>query len=254
MLDYDEEANILNDLHELKSKECLILSDKEMSPNYIKTASILDTILSDDYLSKWIDNSVSKFPPDFVNESDNLIMEVMRFDDHSSDGKTNPVLARERLLSKEAKDIKSLYPNARLHIIAVTNLPTEEDHNYRFLYSGFQRTIRKHLSKLDTYKINYPNKETIFLVLNEASGIYLENVAFPLCKPHLIFLDNRFIKEFINSDLDYLILYSPYNHFKTLEEHQELPKAVIFDVKHLKKNKLLEFIDYDENKMISSEL
>lgn len=96
--------------------------------------------------------------------------------------------------------------------------------------------------------------KTVFLVLNEASGIYLENVAFLLCKPHLIFLDNRFIKEFINSDLDYLILYSPYNHFKTLEEHQELPKAVIFDVKHLRKNKLLEFIDYDENKMISNEL
>ena len=257
-LDYDIELNILEDIHELDSKQCFIFSDEDGSDNYLKTVKIIDDILSDEYLNKWMDNTQSQFPPDFINEEDSLLMEVMRIDDHSPDGKKNPNLSRQRSMRKEVEKVREMFPNAkRFFMNAVTDLPTDEDHNYKNYYSSFQRTVRKHLSKLDEYKKNHPNKKMIFLVADETSGIYFEaakknDMAF--CgRPHLVFLDKRFVNEFIDSDLDYLILYCPYNHFNTIEHHDELPQLTIFDIKHMKNNKSVELFDYDEDRMVSCE-
>ena len=257
-LDYDIELNILEDIHELDSNQCFIFSDEEGSDNYSATAKIIDDILGENCFNKWIDNSKSQFPPDFINEEDSLLMEVMRIDDHSSDGKKNPNLSRQRSMRKEVETMREMFPNAkRFFMNAVTDLPTEEDHNYRNYYSSFQRVIRKHLSKLNDYKKNHPNKKMIFLVADETSGIYLETIAktddAAAGRAHLVFLDKRFINEFINSDLDYLILYCPYNHFNTIEAHEPLPNLTIFDVKNMKKNKTIPLYDYDESRMVSSE-
>lgn len=86
-LDYDIELNILEDIHELDYSQCIIFSDKDGSSNYLVAEKIIKDILNGDYLNKWKDNTASQFPPDFINEEDSLIMEVMRIDDHSSDGK-----------------------------------------------------------------------------------------------------------------------------------------------------------------------
>ena len=257
-LDYDIEVNILEDIRELDSNQCFIFSDEEGSENYLATAKILDDILGDDCFTKWIDNSKSQFPPDLINEEDSLLMEVMRIDDHSPDGKKNPNLSRQRSMRKEVDSMKKMFPNAKRFIMnAVTDLPTEEDHNYKFYYSSFKRTVRKHLSKLNEYKKNHPGKKTIFLVADETSGVYFEaitkNDEVAYGKLHLVFLDKRFINEFIDSELDYLILYCPYNHFNSLEQHEPLPKLTIFDVKHMKNNKNIPLYEYDENRMVSSE-
>ncbi len=257
-LDYDVELNILEDIHELDSNQCFIFSDEEGSDNYLKTAKIIDDILSNEYLSKWVDNTKSQFPPDFINEEDSLLMEVMRIDDHSPDGKKNPNLSRQRSMHKEVDAMKELFPNAKRIIMnTVTNLPTVEDHNYKNYYSSFQRTVRKHLSKLENYKMNHSNKKIIFLVVDETSGIYCEaiekNDEAVYGRPHYVFIDRRFIGEFIDSNLDYLILYCPYNHFNTIDYHQSLPQLTIFDIKNMKKNKTIQICDYDESRMISSE-
>ncbi len=257
-LDYDIELNILEDIHELDSNQCFIFSDEEGSDNYLKTAKIIDDILNDEYLNKWVDNTKSQLPPDFINEEDSLLMEVMRIDDHSQDEKKNPNLSRQRSMRKEVEAMKEVFPNAkRFFMNAVTDLPTDEDHNYKNYYSSFQRTVRKHLSKLENYKKNHQNKKMIFLVADETSGIYIESITkndeIAYGRPHFVFLDRRFINEFINSNLDYLILYCPYNHFNTLENHQPLPQLTIFDIKNMKKNKSIPIYDYDESRMISSE-
>lgn len=174
-LDYDIERNILEDIHELDPHQCFIFSDAEGSDNYISTAKIIDDILGDNCFKKWIDNTNSQFPPDFINEEDSLLMEVMRIDDHSPDGKVNPNLSRQRSMRKEIEAIREIFPNAKRFIMnAVTDLPTEEDHNYKYYYSSFRRTVRKHLSKLDEYKKNHPGKKVIFLVVDETSGVYFE--------------------------------------------------------------------------------
>ena len=257
-LDYDIEINILKDIHDLDSKECLIISDKECSENYYTVVKIIDDILGEKYLKKWTDNTKSQFPPDFINEEDSLIMEVMRIDNHSVDGKINPNLAKQREMIKEIEKIRDVFPGAeRIITNAVTDLPTNEDHNYVNYYTSFQRTIRKHLSKLKKYKNNYPNKKVIFLVADETSGIYFEAITktdfISYGRPHLVFQDKRFVSEFINSELDYLLFYSPYNYFETIEEHLQLPQLIVFDVKHMKDNKDFTIIDYDETRMISNE-
>lgn len=255
--DYDIELNILEDIHELDPNQCFIFSDEEGSDNYFATNKIIDDILGVNCFNKWKDNTQSQFPPDFINEKDSLLMEVMRIDDHSPDGKRNPNLSRQRSMRKEVEAMREMFPNAkRFFMNTVTDVPTEEDHNYKFYYSSFQRTIRKHLSKLDDYKKNHPNKKMIFLVADETSGIYLETVTkndeVAYGRAHLVFLDKRFINEFIDSELDYLILYCPYNHFNSIEKHEPLPKLTIFDVKNMKNNRAIPLYDYDEDRMVSS--
>ncbi len=257
-LDYDIEINIIKDIHELDSSQCFIFSDEEESNNYYATAKIIDDILGNKCFNKWIDNSKSQLPPDFINEEDSLLMEVMRIDDHSPDGKVNPNLSRQRSMRKEVEAMREMFPNAkRFFMNAVTDLPTDEDHNYKNYYSSFQRTIRKHLLKLKNYKKNHPNKKMIFLVVDETSGIYIETIIkndeVAAGRPHLVFLDKRFINEFIDSDLDYLILYCPYNHFNTIESHEPLPQLTIFDVKNIKNNNTIPLYDYDEDRMVSCE-
>ena len=256
---YDEEYNILKDIHDLTPSECLIISDQEGTTAYDEAAKIIDDILSENGLSRWADNSKSKFPPDLINEQDLLAMEVMRVDDHSSNGKKNPVLAKQRAMSEEARGLVEQMPNhPPLIINAITDLPTERDHNYRFYYSSFQRTLRKHLSKLPQYKENYPNSKIIFCVFDETSGVYFERATAMSDfgaggRIHLPFCDKRFLDEFMESDLDYLMWYIPYNHYETIGAHLTLPHLIIFDIKNAKKNPDFKRLDYDEKMMVSNE-
>ena len=148
---YDNEVDIIQEIHELDSKECKIISDFEGSHNFQDTISVLGTILADDYLKKWKDNSASLFPPDFLNDSDSLMLEVMRIDDHYPDGKKNPVLVKEKQMHKDLQPLLKHFPNIK-HVFcnAVTDLPTEEDHNYRNYYKSFKRTINKHAERIES--------------------------------------------------------------------------------------------------------
>lgn len=255
---FDNELNILKDIHELSPSECCIISDREGSKNYLKAVRIIDRILGDKTISNWVDNSKSNFPPDLINEKDALIMEVMRIDDHSPDGKNNPSLARQREMGREAKPLLEQMPaSVRFIANAVTDLPTDEDHNYKFYYSSFQRTVAKHLSKLEKYKKNYPNKKVIFLVFDETSGVYCERASINgnelKARLHFPFCDNRFLNVFINSDLDYLLWYIPYNHYRTLGDHLVLPRLILIDVKNARNGDMLQRLDYDEERMMSNE-
>lgn len=255
---YDNELNILRDIHELVPSECLIISDDEGTENYFSTASIFDEIISDSGFAKWKDNSKSKYPPDLINEEDSLMMEVMRVDDHSPDGRKNPVLARQREMSEEARPFMEQFPeDTPLFINAVTDLPTEEDHNYKFYYSSFQRTLRKHLSKLGTYRRNHPDKKIVFLVFDEISGVYFEKAFVEngeiMGRLHFPFFDTKFLNEFIDSDIDYLMWYIPYNYYRTTDEHLTLPRLILIDIKNARDGGMMRRYVYDEKKMMSNE-
>lgn len=251
---FDDENKILDYLNGFETNECLIISDKIDSDNYKKTAKIIESLLDENYKNKWEDNSKSLLPPDFINKKDNIMMEVMRVDDHSSDGKNNPVLKKEKQMHKELSEILKILPETvSVFCNPVTDLPTEVDHNYTNYYLSFQRAVRKHASKITKYRKNHPNKELIFLVMDETSGAYFQKKKLLPNKLHYVFFDNRFVSEFVNLDIDYLIMFMPYNYFNTLGNHNELPHIVIFDIKHLKNGKMMKYINYDETKMISSE-
>ena len=243
---FDDENKILAYLNECDANECFIISDKINSKNYKKTVKVIESLLDENYMNNWEDNSKSSLPPDFINKKNNMMIEVMRVDDHSSDGKNNPVLKKERQMHKELNNIfGSLPQDISVFCNPVTDLPTEIDHNYKNYYLSFQRAVRKHASKITKYRENHPNKGLIFLVMDETSGIYFEKLNMSLGRSHLVFFDNRFVREFINLDIDYFIMFMPYNYFNTLEHHDELPHIVIFDIKHLKDGKMMKYIDYD---------
>lgn len=251
---FDNEEFILKYVHSFDPEMCLILSDSEDSANYQETVNVLQSLFSDDYLENWKNNSQSSLPPDFLNEKNFLMMEMMRIDDHSSDGKANRTLAKEKQMHKELEPILGMFPNLEQVIcIPATDLPTDVDHNYVNYYRSFQRTLRKHSSKIQKYRTNHPGLKLIFLVMDETSGVYFESQEGSKGRLHYPFFDNKFISEFIDKDIDYLIWAMPYNHFDTIEHHKELPNLVIFDVKHLKNGEMMQYIDYDESKMKSSE-
>lgn len=69
-------------------------------------------------------------------------------------------------MRKEVEVMREMFPNAkRFFMNAVTDLPTDEDHNYKNYYSSFQRTIRKHLLKLKDYKKIIQIKRRFFSLL-----------------------------------------------------------------------------------------
>lgn len=190
-------------------------------------------------------------PPDFFSEKYRLMMEVMRIDDHAFVNEKgiliNPVNMRESKLQKEIREkIKESQPDADLDSIkivvnAVTDLPSNEDHNYQFYCANFKRALEKHIQKIPLYRSNHPDKKLIFFVFDESTAYVQVNdpervkrgpVAGEPCMavPVWFFLDERFLNVFKNADIDYLIWYAPYKRFEGAPFQP--PKVSVFDVKN----------------------
>ena len=256
---YDREMEILEDCFSEKTNDVLILSDNNNSKVYNKSVKTYEGFLDS---NDWYDNSQNtNMPPDIINRKLRVYFEVMKFDDHSKNGKENPYRAKASKMQEEILEKMPEMKDKTIIVNPVTTLPTDEDHSYKKYISGFKRTVEKHLNKLSKYDENCPNFKKGFLVLDESSGIYYELVdrlrseeleyrTGALCIPHWFFLDKAFVDVFINSDLDYLIWYAPY---KIDTNHLELkmPKVIFFDIKSFKCHFTLK--TYDEPRMISCE-
>ena len=227
------------------------------------------TVIQDEELWKLWYNSSGKSdpPPDFYSDTHGYMMDVMRVDDHgyiSPKGKTvNPTRKRESDVARELKDngVFDSFPNARLFSLVDTGLPTHEDHNYIYYRDNFIRTIETHKKKIPNYKSNHPNLKIVFFVFDEASQYMQLSKAPDNAKvgdvvqafPHFWFGDKVFLESIKNSDIDYLIWFTPYKHCKMYTQQWEpvsLPEAVVIDVKNLD----IDLIDYNATKMESVEL
>ena len=261
---FDDEINIIEYFQTVEDKKVLLLSQN------IELAEKIYQLVHDKIeWQKWTNSSAKNAtPPDFYCTSEQLMMDIMRVDDHESISKkgkvVNPTRVRESEMMKELKDlgIFETFPNVKPIVIAKTDLPTEQDHNYIQYRDCFNRTVRKHIDKILSYKKNHPGFNTIFLVYDESSA-YFEAKSKPLqikrgeiCvgKPHLWFLDADFVKAFIDSDIDYLIWYTPYKHSQiydsVLGNNIELPIVTVIDVKNYKQKP----INYKTSLMISTEV
>ena len=153
------------------------------------------------------------------------------------------------------------FPNVEsVFVNAVTDLPTLEDHNYQFYYSNFKRTIEKHIKKIPLYKQNHPGYRLAFFVFDESSPyVQVEDQALTkrtitkgevfLCRTHCHFLDKKMVDVFKNSDIDFLIWFSPYKHYESTYPY-EIPKVCVFDIK---KYNYTDVIEYSEKMIISAE-
>ncbi len=163
---------------------------------------------------QWVNSSgKSDPPPDFYCDKLKLMMDVMRVDDHAHKNKkgkvVNPANAIESVMQKELREsgILDRFPNVENIICnAITDLPTEQDHNYTFYLNNFVRIVEEHMRKIDLYKQNHPNFKTIFFIFDESSA-YIEALKKPeiICKGeiytgriHYWFWDKSFLNVFFN--------------------------------------------------------
>lgn len=205
-------------------------------------------------------------PPDFYNDELKLMMDVMRIDDHAFENKNgkivNPTNQQESIMQKEIRksDILDSFPNVKNIIVnAITDLPTDEDHNYKFYYSNFERVLMKHNNQIDLYRTNHPGYETIFLVLDESSAYFeVESVmddGVVKGQPHYWFWDSMFVNILKKLRIDYFIWYAPFKYYEVPQGDKKpnLPEVCVIDIKHITKWDS-HSISYDMSKMKSVEL
>ncbi|MCR5599356.1 MAG: hypothetical protein K6G33_01240 [Ruminococcus sp.] len=262
MLFGDKELDIIEHLQKCTNPEiCFPVESSE-------AIEVLEMIHSKYNWNKWIDSSgKSDPPPDFYSDEYRMMIDVMRVNDTERKGKKgklhNPTIMRERKLYRELKDKGSIksYPKAKIFINADTGLSTYEDHNYVFYKKNFARVINKHIANIPLYKKNHPNYKTIFIVYDESTGyLKLEEDISPktqfyegqevLCFPHLFFVDKAFLDSFYNKGIDYLFWFTPYKLIQIKNEPLVLPRLTIYDLSKT----IPDTIEYDENKMASSEV
>lgn len=257
--------------------ERMIIEDFQMTSNAevffpFRSSGALEVFKSVCNTRKWANwtynAAKSDPPPDFFSEKYRLMMEVMRVDDHAfvneKGSLINPVNIRESKLQKEMRKKKEAQPqtdleNIKIIVNPVTDLPSNEDHNYQFYCANFKRTLEKHISKIPLYRSNHPDKQLIFFIFDESTAyIQLDDpdlakrgpVAGEPLKAALVwhFIDKRFIDVFRNADIDYLIWYTPYKRFWGTQIQP--PMACVFDVKNYNYKQIAE---YPEELIISSE-
>lgn len=261
---YDNEINIISYFQELETTQILLLPESSK-----RVEQICRLVHEKSNWKKWIDTSAKNaLPPDFYCEFEKVMMDVMRIDDHeniSAKGKiVNPTRVRETQMIKKLRDagVLDAFPNAAPIVIAKTDLPTEQDHNYNFYLNSFTRTVQNHIDKIQNYKRNHPGFKTIFFIFDESSPYFeatdeiseITEGMYCSGKPHLWFFDENFINVFTNADVDYLIWFTPYKYCRLFangsDDSIELPVATVIDIM----NKDFQTIHYDSHKMVSAEV
>ncbi len=257
---YDKEINIINDFQKLTSREIYLFNGS------LSLRKIFISVYSKRKWKNWIDSSSkNEPPPDFYNDKLKIMMDVMRIDDHAyedSNGKVlNPTNKRESQLMKEIASknafLKRAVEEGRVLVNPDSGLRGEKDHNYTFYYKNFERVTVNHSNKITNYKKNHPGYKTIFFILDESSPYLMAVNDYRPSAPgeiiygifHQWWRDFNMMKYIVKSDLDYIIWFSPYKHFDSLEKF-EPPFATIIDVKKIRLDSL---IKYTVGKMYSVE-
>ena len=260
---FDNEKDVIESFQAVSANSILLLPEVTE-----ELEDILLSILTEKGWKDWIDSSgKADLPPDFYNDKLKIMMDVMKVDDHgfiSGKGKTvNPLRQRESEVMRELQDkgILSIFPNAKIFLNVNTDLPTEEDHNYRYYRDNFTRTVQSHIQKINNYKNNHPGYKVVFFVFDESS-VYFETFnknkdtkkgEITKGKTHFWFADSSFVKAFKDSAVDFLIWYTPYKHCEAFlvgsDERLCLPEAVVFDNRVAN----MDLIEYKEEFMKSAE-
>lgn len=254
---FDDENKIIEWLQDVEcSSVCFPIENDEL-------VEIFESIHNEEQWKLWKNSSGnSDPPPDFYCDKLKLMMDVMRVDDHAYKNKkgkiVNPTNAQESAMQKELRQsgILDRFPNVKNIICnAMTDLPTEQDHNYKFYKNNFIRTIEEHKRKIDLYKQNHPGFKTLFFILDESSAYFESEQNHDAIidgthikgYPHFWLLDQAFTNVFMGSEIDYVIWFAPYK-----QEHLFcniiLPEVVVYNT-----NEHLDSRNYKIDNMISCE-
>mgnify|MGYP000070036751 CR=1 FL=1 len=261
---FDNESEIIALFQSIRQNETMLFPSEDD-----EAKKLFESIVDLDLWKAWTDSSAHDAPPpDFYNEEMRVMMDIMRVDDHGHKNKKGKIVnpARqhdtELIHELESSGILKQFSNAKLIVNGITDLPTHKDHNYSYYYKNFCRTVNSHKEKIANYKKNHPGFSVVFFVFDESSMYcstlesYQNRRVGDLMKafPHLWFTDKRFIDVLIDSEIDYLIWFTPYKYANTFIENGErliLPCAVVINVHYIDK---IPLNDYPLNTMESTEL
>lgn len=260
---FDKEAEIIEYMRETPFLSVMLApSDSE------ECKKLFESLFDEEKWKEWIDSAgKGDPPPDFYSDIHGYMMDVMRVDDHgyiSEKGKTvNPTRKRETEIMHELRDkgILDAFPQAKTFMTVSTELPTDEDHNYKRYIDNFARIVGAHLKKVAQYKANHPALKTVFFVFDEASPYMQTQIKTvnPVvgksvrAMPHLWFADKAMVEIFANADIDYLIWFAPYKHCDMFDDNGNavnFPPVVVYDIKNMD----IELTEYDADLMESVEL
>ncbi|MDU0346468.1 hypothetical protein RWH44_12250 [Microbacterium sp. KSW2-29] len=204
--------------------------------------------------------------PDFYSLPNQIGLEVMRVDDHPKVGKvTNPTLAREREVKRELlAAFPSIAKDARISVLASTDLPSYQDHNIEAYRDIFHRVLTGHARKVEAYRENHPGYLIVMLVRDESSAYAITEQPVPVlrngqstpARPHLWFLDSHFTNVIAESNADFIIWSTPYKHVWHLDPSgqrvkMDLPALAIYDVAEMAR--WSESVTYDPRFIVSLE-
>ena len=152
---FDKEDRIIEHLKYIDKQEIAIFPESKNSEY------IINSILDDESWKEWCNSSgKSDLPPDYYNNEQRVMMDIMRIDDHAfinENGRViNPTNQKESELLKELSDknpiLKDAAIDGRLIVIADSGLRGYEDHNYDFYVRNFNRVVNKHIEKISLYR------------------------------------------------------------------------------------------------------
>lgn len=217
--------------------------------------TILETIVDPEKWLLWT-NSANKGdpPPDFYCSDAQIMMEVMRVDDHTFVGKKGGVVnetnARE---SKIQRELRQLFPNTNNIVVnAVTDLPGKEDHNYVRYLESIKRVTAQHIKHIELYRKNHPGFKLVFLIFDESSA-YFETSNQEVIqngikegqpvegRKHFFFYDKTLLESLRDVDVDYLLWFAPFKRFFNVDESEQLPSVCFYDLKKLSWDNLIEY-------------
>ena len=209
----------------------------------------------------WINSSSkSDLPPDFHNDRHHAMLEIMRIDDCINQINGKHIVNSFEREKKAVKKYLGMNLKDRPDLTLFFNPDTRnsKEFNFKGYYNNFKRVINDHSNKVEQYHKNYPKcKKVIFLVCDESNNYIqvtnnddLKKEADP--NPiinngivHVCYNDSLFLDVIKKCNADYVIWYG---HFKSLfvnGKKVDYPRAVIYDVKHIKSDGL----KYDHNLM-----
>ena len=251
---YDNEVNIINEFNDIDYNDMMFLDEKGK-----------DIVKKIRNFEDWItSNGKSDPPPDIYSNKYNLMMDIMRVDDHTSTNEKgklyNPYRIKEQEKYKEIQrwlKENNIIVKGDIVVNTVTDLPTEEDHSYDKYLSEFSRVVKKHDESYNLYIRNHPNKKMIYFILDESSpyictkdkNIVIKKGNRVCAKLHEFFYDENFVKVLRESKADYVIWYAPFKYFDS-DEKITLPVVIIYTKEDLNEIKI---IKYDQSRMLSLE-
>ena len=194
-------------------------------------------------------------PPDFHNDRHHIMMEVMRVDDSVNNKVTS--FERDKRIVKEQFGM-NINDRQDLNFYFIPDTRDSNKYNFKGYYDNFKRVINHHSEKVELYQNNYPKcKKVIFFICDESNN-YIQvskkedlkredekNVKLDDFMIHMCYLDSKFVDIIRNCQADYVIWYGYYKAIYVNGKLQDYPRAVIYDVKHIKRK----FYDYEHSLM-----